>query len=353
MVPGSTTEPPVSSLLFKHEREWVDMQPFLLSVGYKLRPRYDPNWFPSWGNTYVTEEPHEDALSSMRSDVLDAIRIADNQRVVLKRIQTNSREIKIIQYLSQIQDPRNHTIPLLDVILLPPDNSCSLLVTPYTRRFNHPAFHCRAEYVEAMQQFLEGLQFMHDHGVSHFDIAPQNMMMDESRVVPTGSHFTSPKSHTGYPGIFSWNNRCSVSPVRYYYIDFGLSMYFRKGRDAALTTGTLRTFNTIPELSLTVPYNPFKVDIFQLGLTMHKLIDTYPALKPFRPVADRMTSTDPNDRPEPVESLQELNIIANQIPPQKLRAPIVEKTGRASYIARSAMNIVRRESSRQERYQGY
>jgi hypothetical protein len=24
----------------------------------------------------------------------------------------------------------------------------------------------------------------------------------------------------------------------------------------------------IPELSLTVPYNPFKVDIFQLGLTM-------------------------------------------------------------------------------------
>jgi hypothetical protein len=37
-----------------------------------------------------------------------------------------------------------------------------------------------------------------------------------------------------------------------------------------LATGTLRTFPMIPELSLTVLYNPLKVDIFkfQLGLTM-------------------------------------------------------------------------------------
>jgi hypothetical protein len=31
-----------------HERFWVDQQPFLLSRGYKLRPRYDPAWVPSW-----------------------------------------------------------------------------------------------------------------------------------------------------------------------------------------------------------------------------------------------------------------------------------------------------------------
>jgi len=27
---------------------WVDHQPFLLSCGYRLRPRYDPTWVPSW-----------------------------------------------------------------------------------------------------------------------------------------------------------------------------------------------------------------------------------------------------------------------------------------------------------------
>ncbi|KAJ7284496.1 hypothetical protein C8J57DRAFT_1216924 [Mycena rebaudengoi] len=59
----------------------------------------------------------------------------------------------------------------------------------------------------------------------------------------------------------------------YYCIDFGLSLYFHGGKDTALHRATLRTFPTIPELSLTVPYNPFYVDIFQLGLTMHKLID--------------------------------------------------------------------------------
>ncbi|KAK6977715.1 kinase domain-containing protein [Favolaschia claudopus] len=343
----STSKTPLS----KKERKWVKIQPFLLSAGYKLRPRYDPNWTPSWGGNYTPNGTFEDSLHSYTKNALDAVRLADNQKVVLKRVKTDSTELQIIQYLSQIRDSRNHTIPLLEVISAAP-NSTSILVMPYTRHFTHPAFHCRAEYVEAMQQFLEGLQFMHDNGVCHFDIAPQNMMMEESLVVPAGSHFTWQETHTGFPGIFSWNNRCSVSPVRYYYIDFGLSMYFRKGKDAALTTGTLRTFKTIPELSLTVPYNPFKVDIFQLGLTMHKLID-YPALKPFRPVADRMTSTDPNDRPEPAESLRELNWIANQIPPQKLRAPIVEKTGPVSYIAQSAMSIVRRDSSRQERYQGY
>lgn len=30
------------------ERFWVDQQLFLLSRGYKLRPRYDPAWIPSW-----------------------------------------------------------------------------------------------------------------------------------------------------------------------------------------------------------------------------------------------------------------------------------------------------------------
>jgi hypothetical protein len=26
----------------------MEIQPFLLSVAYKLRSRYDPNWVPSW-----------------------------------------------------------------------------------------------------------------------------------------------------------------------------------------------------------------------------------------------------------------------------------------------------------------
>ncbi|KIM88376.1 hypothetical protein PILCRDRAFT_255341 [Piloderma croceum F 1598] len=41
--PGSY-DPHILSL----EYFWVDHQPFLMSRGYRLRPRYDPKWVPSW-----------------------------------------------------------------------------------------------------------------------------------------------------------------------------------------------------------------------------------------------------------------------------------------------------------------
>ncbi|KAK6971552.1 kinase domain-containing protein [Favolaschia claudopus] len=331
------------------ETKWVELQPFLLSVGLKLRPRYSPDWSPSWMRP--PGQMQEDFFGSFKMDALDAIRVHDNEKVVLKWVETESDERKILEFLWSIEDSRNHTIPVLNVIPLPPDQKFSVLVMPYTRRFNHPAFHCRGEFVEAMQQLLEGLQFMHEYNVAHFDIAPQNLMMEEHRVVPGGSHFLLQESHTGFPGVFSWNHRCSVGPVKYYYIDFGLSMYFPEGKDKALTTGTLRTFKTIPELSLTVPYNPFKVDIFQLGLTMHNLIEVYPALKCFRPIADRMTSADPKDRPELGESLNELNTIANQIPKRNLKAPIFEKAGTLASVARLMIGLIRKDHPASQKYE--
>jgi hypothetical protein len=30
------------------EEMWVSFQPYLLSKGYQLRPRYQPDWIPSW-----------------------------------------------------------------------------------------------------------------------------------------------------------------------------------------------------------------------------------------------------------------------------------------------------------------
>ena len=34
--------------LLPHEVRWRDKQPFLASRGYNLRPRYHPDWVPSW-----------------------------------------------------------------------------------------------------------------------------------------------------------------------------------------------------------------------------------------------------------------------------------------------------------------
>ncbi|CAK5263609.1 unnamed protein product [Mycena citricolor] len=306
------------------EQFWVSYQPFLLSRGYRLRPRYDPNWDHSWleGKLFSLSEH---SIPSVAPAALDAIRLSDNKKVVLKRIETGDPEIGIAKYLDSLrQDPRNRTIPLLDSFALP-DSEWTIIVMPYCRRFTFPPFHCPNEFVEAMSQFLEGLQFMHNHNIAHFDIAPQNMLMDESEVVPRGSHFAFPDTHEGDLTFFYWRNRCSTGPTRYYYIDFGLSLHFPQGKQSALHTGTLRTFPTIPELSLDVPYNPFYVDVYQLGLTMQRIIDEYYGLEAFVPVAAQMMADDPHARPEPEKSLEQLHMIASKMSPAKLRGQIWEK----------------------------
>lgn len=52
--------------------------------------------------------------------------------------------------------------------------------------------------------------------------------------------------------------------VRYYYVDFGMSTRFLPG-EPRLVTGQLGRDREAPELSDTVPYDPFKVDVFIIG----------------------------------------------------------------------------------------
>jgi len=81
----------------------------------------------------------------------------------------------------------------------------------------------------------------------------------------------------------------------------------------------------IPELSLTVPYNPFYVDIFQLGLAMSRIIDVYPALEVFRTVSASMTVDDPLARATLEDALKQLECVCDQMPPPLLRKRIWEK----------------------------
>ncbi len=53
-------------------------------------------------------------------------------------------------------------------------------------------------------------------------------------------------------------------PVRYYYIDFGLSVQFSKAA-SPYVVGDVGRDTEVPELSDTVAYDAFKVDIFALG----------------------------------------------------------------------------------------
>jgi hypothetical protein len=145
------------------------------------------------------------------------------------------------------------------------------------------------------------------------DVGLLNLMMDETRVVPKGSHFARPWSHDGTEYNLTWHHRCRVA--HYHYIDFGLSGWYPYGHDSALAMGVCGQVKTVPELSDTIPYNPFKVDIYQMGYTILEVVfvsgmslskqlnfdlkyenQEYCDLRMFRPLADAMMSAERSSR---------------------------------------------------------
>jgi hypothetical protein len=93
-----------------------------------------------------------------KDNVLDAIRIHDGKKVVLKRVPATTDEISITLHLTSAymrSDPRNRTVPILDVIpIRHNDEEHVFLVMLYLREFDSPPFHCRSEFVEALRQLL-------------------------------------------------------------------------------------------------------------------------------------------------------------------------------------------------------
>jgi hypothetical protein len=99
--------------------------------------------------------------------------------------------------------------------------------------------------------------------------------MDSSRLIPKGFHFTSQWSHTGVPSAegFTYTTRLAVTTVDYFFIDYGLSTRFASFEDRHLVIGMGGQNKTVPELSYDVPYDPFKVDIYQLGGVFAELVE--------------------------------------------------------------------------------
>lgn len=79
-------------------------------------------------------------------------------KLYLKHVEKTSPEIEIGQYFSSDQlrdDPRNHCLPVLDVLRDPTDPEHVLLVMPWLRRIDSPEPGSVRECVDFIQQTLE------------------------------------------------------------------------------------------------------------------------------------------------------------------------------------------------------
>lgn len=159
--------------LLEAEVYWRDRYAFLQESGYVLRPRYHPEWKPSWTGTNRDPMFCEDSIIIIVSDtslmqvtrlncsylqhphIIDATRQADGRVVTIKSTRNDSSEISIARHLSQLQEPKNHAAPVLDVFTDPFNPSLSLLVMPYLRPFNDPEFCTIGEVMDFVRQTLE------------------------------------------------------------------------------------------------------------------------------------------------------------------------------------------------------
>lgn len=288
--------------LDEHEESWRDRQLFFERRGYMLRPRYRPGWVPSWRLNGKSPFVSEDAiLLPFRQHLIDATRISDGLLVYLKRISTGDEESRIACMLSAPSlrdDPRNHCVPILDIFQDDKDESISYMVMPFLRLIDSPPFEIPQEVTELVDQLLEGLVFLHEQGVAHRDCAYKNIMMDASAMYPRGFHPIREDLLPNDRTIAPYYSRIDV-PVKYYYIDFGISSHIPPEAENRLVVGVAGRDQEVPELSLRKrPYDPFKVDIFIIGnLFRRHFHDVFSNVEFLEALIVSMTRHDPALRP--------------------------------------------------------
>ncbi|KDQ17703.1 hypothetical protein BOTBODRAFT_29861 [Botryobasidium botryosum FD-172 SS1] len=346
--------------LNSNELFWVRYQPFFESKGYQLRPRYRPGWVRSWAETqdFSAEDAIGPSLPSLK--VLDATRVSDGRVVIFKKIDRiqGAKEVEITRYLSQesfLNEEHNHCVPLLD--LLDPGNESDFifLVIPLLLYYDEPEFESVDDAVDFVKQTLEGLAFMHEKGVAHRDCARFNILMDYEYLYPEGFHPQRPGIAKSGKGLAPSRRRHQVPFPKYYFIDFGLSERYPEDYEGPrLVTGLEGQDKTVPEIARDDPtylYDPFKVDIYTLGnVYKNELLSNFRGLEFLAPLANRMTSEDPADRPSAVEALELFRTSRKRLFPLSLYRRLTPVgQGFAVALIRDGLHLTRRAISRRKK----
>ncbi|KAF8581183.1 hypothetical protein K439DRAFT_1619251 [Ramaria rubella] len=256
------------------------------------------------------------------------------RRIIFKAIKSDSSEFSIAVYLARQRrlhsDPRDHTIPFLDIIKV---GKWAFLVMPEWTSRSSP-FNV-GEYMNWFENCLEvrlclpsnnpyltltkGLSYMHDHIIAFRDVSCNNILWNY------GGDY-APRTGQPFQSLFD---------ARYAYIDFGQSTQFPRGTPLEMrkVKGTVRTKEfSPPELSDTEEYDPFAVDVFALGRFMQLELATYKDVSPvpttiwhslpgLSDVLSHMTNTDPSNRPTASQALSKFRELLAHTPQEVLMAP--------------------------------
>lgn len=315
------------------EERWVSFQPYLLSKGYRLRPRYQPDWVPSWKNTNLRPTYCEDSIDSMPVRILDATRTMDGRQVIIKMLipqqgGEGKEELDILRHFASAplkDDPSNHVVPCFDTFPIPGVESGQFIVMPLLGRYNEPPFNQIAEVHDFLQQMFEGLIFMHSNNIVHCDIATTNIMMDSRPLYDEPFHPVYQTLSLDIQRVIYPRYGRLTKGVRYYFIDMGFATWFRDQDSPHLVTGKLARI-LAPEQKNDHPYDPFLLDIYQLGTIIKQdIIPLNSALEFLGPLAEEMTRPNPSARPALTNARKSMNTLFLGLSGVQYRWPLVPR----------------------------
>ncbi|KAF6743542.1 hypothetical protein DFP72DRAFT_827633 [Ephemerocybe angulata] len=317
MASASTSHPYNQANLSSGEVYWRDHYIWLKQSGYALKPRFNPDWVPSWTGKNIDPNDCEDSKPLGVCWAAAAECKRTGKYVVLKpiNIQKSPGEVRVLNMLSKepLKSQReNHTVPIL-AVLCPPDDELNtrILVMPLLRRFNDPPFETMGEALHFIDSFLTGLDFMHRSNIAHGSICTFNLMMDATDMYPDGFSATWHGMKKDWSGPVHNKYTRTEKPPKYYLIDFSRSTHFAQGNTHRECISVPDT--TVPEL-FQFPYkyaiDPFAVDVYCAGNMLRQyFLDGFPSPMThegsgyhgfdfLRPLLSDMIQVDPRKRPK-------------------------------------------------------
>ncbi|PPQ83369.1 hypothetical protein CVT24_001923 [Panaeolus cyanescens] len=265
------------------ELYWVEREPWLKSHGYKLRPRYSPDWVPSWkadptkyDNCVFQEDAH---VASRISVGLDATRISDGLQVYIKRVVKDSDEQRIIEYFMDAavaQTAHRYVVSFLEILdNVPNDAKYVLVVMPLLQEIRIPRFDTIGECIDCVEQLLEAVQFLHHHNIAHRDCQQNNIRMEGHGIFPHGFHPQYNYRNVEYTGDAVAHYTRTQRPPRYLLIDFGISIRYPASEKEPRALPWRGGDRTVPEFqnpaTFHYPYNPFPTDVYYIGNAIRQI----------------------------------------------------------------------------------
>ncbi|KAH6890066.1 other/AgaK1 protein kinase [Coprinopsis sp. MPI-PUGE-AT-0042] len=326
--------------LSEKEVYWRDHYQWLFERGYRLRSRYHPDWVPSWQSDREKRECEDYWNRRVSSTMNDAFQVSDDRHVVLKRVSKSEspEEVKILRYFSQddvAADPKNHCIPLLDVLAPPDDEENEIVVLPLLRLYDDPPFDTVGEALAFSEKCLKVLPFYIN--IAPSDVKGDNVLMDSKALGIPDFHFSRQHMNRDGSAPIKPKYRRTERWPRYYLIDFGFSSQYAPEEMPPSVPPLPASDPSLPELAASSHrFDPFPSDVYYIGNWIRmELVDGNPlnSLRPgfktlefLRPLIEDMTRHQPRERVTVDEAVRRLDSIVAHLPVTTLRSQLEENT---------------------------